>query len=223
MIDDDATPFEEYQPSLTPPWLQVGWGAAWTVSFGQLKSLAQQAATDATKCAIVSCAPPDSLPLHGDQRNIERLPGETEDQYRGRLESAWETWGLMGSDAGVVHALALLGFTARIKRNNQWDWDGHPGNVPYYWARMWPIIDQPNPATVGDVLGSTFVLGTSRLGVNGITDDQIEQLRRQSLKWSDSSVLIPVVIVRIEGDVLGDTWVLGTSILGGASAAINGG
>lgn len=151
------------------------------------------------------------------------MPGETNDAYRLRLLARWEQWARAAGDAALDFLYPLLGFPNwHIVRNRDWDWDGHPGRVPHYWARMWVVLDTPNGVTLGDVLGSTFTLGTSRLGCSGIADDVVAQLTRQTLKWTDSSVQIPAILLRIgpHADLLGDTWTLGTSTLGPSDSDI---
>ena len=83
--------------------------------------------------------PADALPLLGSERNIERYPIETDDQYATRVKGAWESWEQAGT-MRIVAELSYLGFDAEIKEVHTagWDWDGDTDN----WSRFWVIITQ---------------------------------------------------------------------------------
>lgn len=78
----------------------------------------------------------DALGAAGHELSLPRYPSETLDQYNTRLQAAWNSWTLAGTEANLIAQLALGGVTATIKHNRDWNWDGHPEN----WSRFWIII-----------------------------------------------------------------------------------
>lgn len=141
MTDVAPETFAEWQLQLAPKWLRRGHGASWLAGFGAMKDDVEDLAGQAVKARIVRTAPMDALPLIGEERKLERFTFETAEDHRARLENAWDAYGEADSDLGMIHRLAEIGLSVRIRRNNQWDFDGHPGNVLYYWARFWVLCD----------------------------------------------------------------------------------
>ena len=122
--------------------------------------------------------------------------------------------------SGPIDQLAAMGLTVRAKRNNQWDWDGHPGNVAPWWARMWLIVDPPNTFGPALICGGSAIAGDGSLcGMTGVTDAMVQQIRRLALKWTSSHVLLVNEIVVISGAICGDGHVSGDGTICGGEAA----
>jgi hypothetical protein len=89
----------------------------------------------AAKADLPPEAPDDALPYLGDDRVIERLPGEDLDAYRVRLSAAWETWSWACTRRGLWRALVdvgLRGVTFWTAAESLWDaWCPTP-----LWARF---------------------------------------------------------------------------------------
>lgn len=223
--DEDPTRFRVYQPGLYPPWLlEKGAGRDWGEAFGLMKDAFAAAATEAVRARFTSTCPEDALPYKGDDSQIERMPAESTATYRARLEGRWSAWEASGTDLGPTLQLAAMGFSIRVKRNNQWDWDGHPGNVAPWWARMWVIVDQPNPFVVGPVCGDGHVCGAGQLcGIDGTSADVVQQIVRLTKKWTSSHVQIPAIVVVLSGHLCGDGHVCGDgSVCGGETVNLEG-
>ncbi|MCR4443484.1 MAG: phage tail protein [Peptococcaceae bacterium] len=77
---------------------------------------------------IIDTAPGWALDLHGMDRRMPRLPGESDDVYRLRLQSARTIYAMGGTDTGLIESLAQIGFTATIY--NLYNED------PLRWAEM---------------------------------------------------------------------------------------
>jgi hypothetical protein len=213
--------FRDYQRALLIPAIADPVGQDWATAFGLLKDGVAEGFLECARVGNIRTAPSDALPYHGADRKLERGPGEDDLTYAIRLENAWESYKWAGTDKAVLDALAILKLTAHIKRNNQWDWDGHPGNVTGYWARMWPVITAPSSWTGPAICGGGGVCGTGLMcGITGATVDQIQFIRRVVLKWTGSHALIPQIIVLLGGAHLcGDGGVCGAGLVCGTGAA----
>lgn len=197
--------FVDYQPSLCPPVLLHKWGLRWNQAFGLLKDTVNEGATQATYARFVTKAPSDGLKFIGAERGFDRGPFEADDSYRTRLGNAWTSWSWAGGDKGEIDAIAVLTYTAHCIRNNQWDWDGHPGNVTYYWARHWPIIVGTGWGNEGSWGDGGAPWGDGGLwGLSGATSGQVQTLRKVVKQWTSSHALIPFILVLLSGELWGD-------------------
>lgn len=217
--DELPVPFHVYQPALLPPLLQEMNAARWSTALGLTKDAVATAVTRASLAHMVKYAPADALPLHGWERRIDRGPGETDESYRNRLSRAFTLHRLGDSDLGVVTAFAALGLTVRIRRNNQWNYDGHPGNVVGYWARMWIVIDPPHPLGLPAQWGGGFRWGGGTpWGVSGPAP-LIALITRLATKWTGSHVQVVKILVRLNGFAWGDGLAWGGGTAWGAQTA----
>ncbi len=83
---------------------------------------------DIRRAWIIETAPGWALDLHGKDRNLYRLPGEPDNTYRRRLQSARTIYALGGTNPGIIEAMARLGFQATIQNVREID--------PDRWAEM---------------------------------------------------------------------------------------
>ena len=171
-----STDYQAYFPTLLPTFIADDVGTYWATSFGFIGSAIADGASNAVKCSIVQMAPSDALPYLGAARpHIIRYPGESDASYQSALAQSFCYASLLGTDAGIIAALGRVGMKATVIRNNEWDWDGHPGNVAPYWARMWVIIQQPSPFSPGSRWGGGGRWGSDFVwGPDGLTP-QIQQ------------------------------------------------
>jgi hypothetical protein len=115
-VDQAATqaapvvPLELYAQQLAPGFLRGDYGQQLMRSLGILKDLALERARRAVRARMPTLAPYDALPLIGDERQIDAVPGEPAAAYAERLRNAWDTWRLAGLPLGVLRALRIAGF-----------------------------------------------------------------------------------------------------------------
>lgn len=215
--DADPTRFRVYQPGLLPPWMDEA-GRDWATAQGLLKDALLEAVTAAVAARRASDCPEDALPRLGEDSQIERMPGESSASYRARLRERFPTWQASGTDLGVLLQLEAAGLSVRAKRNNQWDWDGHPGNVAPWWARMWLIVDRPNSFGPPLVCGGGAVCGDGSIcGMTGGSLELVAAIRRLAKKWTSSHVLLVNVIV-----MTGDGWLCGDGHTSGSGGVCGG-
>lgn len=201
--------YTDYFPSLLPTFLADPVGVFWAQAFGTLADGIADSATNAVKCSIIATAPDDALPYLGAARpHVIRVPGQSAASYRADLLRSFEFASMLGTDEGIVKMLARAGLTARVVRNNQWDWDGHPGNVAPYWARMWVIIDNPGTWTAGPSWddggrwGTTTADSTFFWGIRGLSQDLIDYIVKACLMYKSSHARL----VKIQAIVDGTDW-----------------
>lgn len=129
---------------LTPPWLLDAVGAAWQRVLGEAQDALIEAAKAAALAGYPEHAPADALPVIGDERRIERGPGESEDSYRERLRTSFEAWVWSGTKRGLLAAFHAAGFPlVETITNREWDPAPPDGDVDR-WARFWLVIGQPH-------------------------------------------------------------------------------
>lgn len=198
------TTYQQYFPTFLPPWLANDAGNVWAGSFGTLADGIVDGATNAVKCSIIQTAPDDALPYLGAARpHVIRYPGESADSYRAALAQAFDFAGLLGTDWGIITMLARAGLSAQIVRNNQWNADGHPGNVDPYWARFWVVIQNPGTWSAGSRWGGGGRWGSSfRFGITGLSQELEDYIINVCLTYKASHARL----MRIRCIVSGTPW-----------------
>lgn len=157
-----------------PPWHGGPWGKKWHQSFGLLKDLVADGATQAVRCRWVSVAPDDALAKIGETRGWPQVPGEAAAEYRARLKLNWYLSEWRGTNRGIIAALNAIGLsnvTIREAIDPTW------GRNPYGYSddqkkrHFWVIIDQPHPfgTDFGSLYGGGSVYGGGT--VWGVTGD----------------------------------------------------
>jgi Phage tail protein (Tail_P2_I) len=63
---------------------------------------------------LIATATGEYLDEHGRERDLERIPGETDDEYRFRLISAYVVKKRGGTIPGMIEACALLGLEVEV-------------------------------------------------------------------------------------------------------------
>jgi len=217
-----VTTYRDYYPTLFPAWLRGENGEAWATAWGVLLDGLADSTTNAVKCRVPREAPADALAYIGSERNLNRVPLETNDQYRARLEDAWEAWSYAGTDRAIVDQLELLGLTAVCVRNNQWVWDSNSGNVANYWARFWVVLS-------GHGWGADDTWGADTWGDGGlwgldstVSADDVAYARDVVRKWKSAHAQCVNLIAILDGGLWGypidDTW--GSGTWGGEAAYV---
>jgi hypothetical protein len=217
-VADEQSTFRDYLAAWIPPWMGPV-GRELGVRLGLILDSVAQGAIEAVKVRLTRYAPEDALPYLGWERGIRRGPGESSSSYAPRLQTAHTQWSKADSDLGIIDALAAIGITARIFRNYDIDWDGHPGKVEPYWARMWVVIDPPHPFTAPFKWGSGAKWGSGgQWGATG-SKDLVAFIRNEVKKWSGSHVLIPKIIIVVKPELWGGGFKWGAGKKWGGKAA----
>ena len=164
------TSYARYQVVIGPGWLQAPVGAAFGAAMGGEKDLELSSMKAAVKSGFASIAPADALPGLGADVALQRSTLDTDASYRVRILGAWDTWGLAGTRAGILAAMALVGYPHAGAFGPR-DW--HHDDDAARWARLWVCIVPLAPIalrrwadgwTWGDAgtWGSTATLDTVR-------------------------------------------------------------
>lgn len=124
----------------SPGWLLGPYGQAWLLAMASGKDFISQAVRDAIACRMPLVAPPDALPLIGEERGLPRGPGESAAGYAVRLTQALVSWQWAGTPYGLLTAMYLAGFpTVRVQcqSGKQFTLNGVTGNVDVDLASSW--------------------------------------------------------------------------------------
>ena len=71
-------------------------------------------ATGVMLARLIRFAPEDALLLIGEERGLQRYPGEYLAAYRHRVANAWEFWRWAGTVRGMLYALEHMGYGVRL-------------------------------------------------------------------------------------------------------------
>lgn len=138
--------------------------------------------------------PADAIAYKGRDRGLDRGPTETDAQYLARLRDAWTAWEFAGTETAIISQLALIGVTATIVENGDWDWDGNTGA----WARFWVLIES-SPWS-----GSTWQWGDGTRWGDGSTwgttasVEEVETVRRIVRQWKPAHCFCDSIIVVVD-------------------------
>lgn len=120
--------------------------------------------------------PDDGLDEWGANVRIERMPGESHDTYRARLEEAWATWELAGTAPGIEAQLRAFGVAdAEVVE----DWQGHWGTdqVP---SHLHVLL---GPTMPWEPRVAPFLGGPDTLGGSTATPAEVHRAKALVLKW----------------------------------------
>lgn len=131
--------YEDYVPQSAPPWLQNTRGTQLLSVIGVVYDRLLVAVKDAVKVRFIELSPDDALPHNGYATNIDRYPSDTDDGYRQRIRSAWNSWVFAGTEAIVVSEMETYLTTATITILENRDWTPPDGDTAW-WSRFWVII-----------------------------------------------------------------------------------
>ena len=178
--------------------------------------LVYQAARDAMGATFITATPVDAINYHGASRLLERLDGESDDQYRVRIVAAWDFWSGLGITTGLRDALRLytgctaLEVYAVNTQTDNWldgtaygDEDANTDN----WSRHAIVIPAPHD-WVREAVGVGLVVGPDLMVGLSMTESELKRIRRIYRKHRPGHMCGIEFYVQLDGrsgaDVLGD-------------------
>ena len=209
------TTFREIVFALSPSWLRAKYGERFIgLNEGLGADLIAEGASQALKAPWLKTdtSPNDALPSIGDEREIERTPGETDPKYRERLYDAWDLWGEAATVLFAKNALAPFGIpdsSVTLVANYQWNPD--PNST--HWSRWWVFISNPPTfalATWGGAVPGNWGAGPYTWG-SSATQQDIFSILRILRDWKSAHEIGVDVILGFNATVWGiGTWGSGT-------------
>ena len=150
-----AQQYYRSQPDGQPGFLQGEKSRAFGSGVGYFKDWYIETLLVGVRSRFCLQCPPDALPYHGDERGLFRYVGDSDDDYRARINDAWYLWTFGGTSWGVVNQLNSAGFPSVAIYEN-WQWLGFPPSIspithlPYaigdeWWRFHVQIMDTINP------------------------------------------------------------------------------
>lgn len=203
------TTYRQLQSESAPKALRGKRGSAWMRAHGRAKDWTQDAVRQAVRAGLVAVAPVDALGYDGNERNLPRYPGDTDETYRARLQRAWELWQQAGTRPGLLAVLDALGFanaaihTARDPippGESSWPPDGDPSN----WSRFWVFLDVSagsNPFNWQRVPWGSRRWGDGWTWGSTATRAQISLVRSVIRLWKAAHELCAGIVVDLPGGV----------------------
>ena len=132
----------KFQPDGQPGFLQGYYSRAFGGGVGYFKDWYVEVALVGVRSRFCLQCPPDALAYHGDERGLFRYTGDSDDDYRARINNAWYLWTFGGTAWGIVNQLNSAGFPNVIIYEN-WQWLGFPPSIspithaPYAVGAEW--------------------------------------------------------------------------------------
>lgn len=114
--------YVEYVRSRTPPWLSGYWGQALVDALAVAMDAVVQATEDAISTRHFKRWTIDALEFEGEDKLMRKALGESVENYRTRLSRGHKYWSQAGTAAGLIRALADVGFTATLDEAGGTDW-----------------------------------------------------------------------------------------------------
>lgn len=214
-------PFQRLVVGLMPSYLAGPWGSLFAAAHGLVLDALAQALGDAVLVSSVRHAPHDGLAEIGRCRRMPRYPTETLGAYRSRLLESAQAYADQSSTAGMVARYAEQGLVATVYENADWDWDGHPGHVADYWARMWIVLSGSHGYETTPSRYGTAIYGSGRYAVD-MTDAEVAMVRAIAMKWKAARNHLVHVIVLVSGSLYGTGATYGNITYGGQAGYLDG-
>jgi hypothetical protein len=134
-----STPLSDLVADNLPPWLAGPWARKLIDSIvGQADASSSRVLQAGMAPRLRRTPPEDALPVIGLERGMPRYPGETREQYRTRLDGAWEAWTRGGAAYAIIEQLKAAGLDGvQVFRASQWD------RAPAgYWSIFWVFVPE---------------------------------------------------------------------------------
>ena len=196
MATDDS--YSQYLLGIVPRWLRGRFGGGWMESHGLVLDGLIEGARQAVLSRFVTRAPADALPYLASERQLERMPGQTEANWRQTLLDAWNLWVWAGTKRGIRDAVLRTGYATDVAVYNAHEWPDGP-NVQG-WATFWVTLsgvawtndgvwDDPGVWDDGGTWDSTATI------------DEVDRVLRQVLLWKPAEAYCGGVIVVLNGEL----------------------
>lgn len=193
--------YESWMGVTLPPWLQGEWGTRFRNAIGGLLDVMALGTTggagEAAKSHAIAVAPQDAIQVHGEDRWIHGITGESLEGYRERLVASWDSISALGPADGLEQLIAdVLGASVELYdvSTDNWLAGYQPNNLEdnnaANWSRFWVVIPEPHPWTLLTFSPSTLFGPNQTFGLD-ITQSQISLLR-QAVQQYRPAHMIPV-------------------------------
>lgn len=178
-----------------PAWLQSPKGKALLSGIGAVidDELIERIKQGA-RAHLLAFTPTDALSAAGEERQLERFPAMSDDEFRAYLESALTVWRKGGTNPGIIAALQLAFPGPAYSVINNRDWVPLPpdGNTAL-WSRIWTKIAQPHPFTM-PLWGVGLFWGGFTYGTTA-TAAEMQLFSRIVKKWKGAHALHVAIII----------------------------
>jgi hypothetical protein len=172
--------YRDYQVQIAPPWLRGPVGSAWLRASGDGQDELADRARAAVKARLPGHGPTVAMQIIGEERGVERLPGDTDEAYATRVRGVWSQRRWAGTPYGVLLALADIGYpTAHLMIHRGRDYSLSGGALAThlmvsgrwvmdareaFWSQFEVLLPAPHPWAVdgqvdSDSAGGTMVPG----------------------------------------------------------------
>ncbi|MGW8285744.1 MAG: hypothetical protein ACWGPR_08500 [Candidatus Deferrimicrobiaceae bacterium] len=193
MAKPPQTAYFDWQGEVMPPWLAGPVGQRY---IGTCCSLTNHIGLEGDTLALRAAQltnpdqPPDAISRLGAERQLDRGPTETDAQYKARLNDAWTAWEYAGAAYSITSQLALIGLTAEVKQNTDWDWDGNTAA----WARFWVVVTS-HPWTTSWQWGDGSVWGGGQTWGSTASIQEVQTVQSIVAQWKPAHCFCDKIII----------------------------
>jgi hypothetical protein len=185
----DLTTYTEYHTGKAPVWLRGERGDGWWQLWGNLKDAVLAGVKQAVRQRYPADASAGALEIIGNDRSLERMPGELPAVYAARLE-AWE-----------------------------WDPDSPLWARFWVVITQPHVFKAPRKYGDGGLYGLPPTGDGALYGFTGATRNQAALLRRQVAKWKGGHNRCVEIIIVISGTIYGGGHAYGDGTTYGTKTA----
>jgi hypothetical protein len=212
-----ARTFREWIESISPSWLLGDLSGAFVgVVFSQVADTLAEGMSLAVRMGwmLDPESPPDVLPLIGQERGMQRYPGESNAQHRARLHGAWDAYPQAGTVHAIVSQFAAAGYPVEVRKlPGRMGPDGNP-----WWSQFWVVFPYgSHPVTGASALVGSFNVGDGTLvGPLGLTLDFLALIRGIVRNWKSSRWICRGFVFQLETALVGEFDVGDGTVVGGS-------
>lgn len=207
--------FREFAHRIAPTVLQGPVGERFVgVLWGLLWDLLAAGLSQAIKSPWFSGEQPDdALPPLARERRLPKYLNEAIDEWRARLQGAWDIWERGGSRSLIEEQFAAAGYTT-AEVHDPFDWGRAP--TPYL-THFWVYFPSNHPFGAAPVAGSATA-GEHLCGISG-SRELVGEARDIAARFRPGHVVCRQIIARISGHIAGAGELAGAGHLAGGTVA----
>jgi hypothetical protein len=215
------TNHREQIAEISPPWLREEVGGTILRAVGTVLDALGERTAQAAKLGFPQVGPPSSLGYIGNDREIERPPGQSEAGYALQLREAFDTWRSAGAAWRMLTQMRLFftpangpgmravaegrggiaiwhninpvtGVVTRYEQTDNWNWKDLPDEHPL--RQGWVVVDCVGYWTP-DHWGDAGDWGDGGVWGSDMTEAEVQAFNGIMAKWKPQGTWAQIILI----------------------------